>query len=80
MTMSNRRNFIRSSLGGSLLYSGIATDLLARQEADALAPRGAHFPGKAKKLFLFSLVAGYRMSIRSTPNPRSTAIMVNSSR
>ena len=50
MTMSNRRNFIRSSLGGSLLYSGIATDLLARQEADALAPRGAHFPGKAKKV------------------------------
>ena len=54
MTMSNRRNFIRSSLGGSLLYSGIATDLLARQEADALAPRGAHFPGKAKKvIFVF---------------------------
>ena len=54
MTMSNRRNFIRSSLGGSLLYSGIATDLLARQEADALAPRGAHFPGRAKKvIFVF---------------------------
>ncbi|MCY2946815.1 MAG: DUF1501 domain-containing protein [Planctomycetota bacterium] len=54
MTMSNRRNFIRSSLGGSLLYSGIAKDLLARQEADALAPRGAHFPGKAKKvIFVF---------------------------
>lgn len=54
MTMPHRRKFLASSLGGSLLSSGIVSELLARQEADALAPRAPHFTGKAKHvIFIF---------------------------
>jgi hypothetical protein len=50
----NRRNFLRSLAGGSLLLPGFLSHLLA-DDRDPLAPKTAHFRGKAKQvIFLFS--------------------------
>ena len=52
----NRREVIRSLVGGSLLLPGILSELLAESAApDPLAPKPSHFPGKAKRvIFIFS--------------------------
>ena len=52
----NRREAIRSLVGGSLLLPGIVSELLAEDSApDPLAPKPSHFPGKAKRvIFIFS--------------------------
>jgi hypothetical protein len=51
---ATRRNFLRSAVAGSILMPGIMHELLAAGEVDPLAPRPAHFPGKAKSvIFLF---------------------------
>src|SRR5487761_116453 len=56
-----RRDCVRSLLGGSLLFPGILSELLAGDSqqpaapAGPLAPKPPHFPGKAKRvIFLFS--------------------------
>ena len=55
-----RRAAIRSMVGGSLLFPGIVSQLLAAEErraprADPLAPKKPHFAPKAKRvIFLFS--------------------------
>ena len=52
----SRRDVIRSLVGSSLLMPGIISQLLAESApADPLAPKPAHFPGKAKRvIFIFS--------------------------
>jgi len=52
----NRRSFLRSLAGGSLLLPGLLQPLLADDaRQDPLAPKRSHFPGKAKQvIFLFS--------------------------
>src|SRR5687767_1751836 len=52
----NRREVIRSLVGGSLLLPGIVSELLAEDAApDPLAPKPSHFPAKAKRvIFIFS--------------------------
>ncbi len=50
----SRRFLLGSSLKSTLLSAGIVSDLLARQESDALAPRVSTFSGKARKvIFVF---------------------------
>lgn len=49
-----RRNVLKSLIGSSPLFSGIVSQLLAASE-DPLAPKGTHFPARAKRvIFLFS--------------------------
>ena len=49
-----RRNVLKSLIGSSALFSGIVSQLLAASE-DPLAPKGTHFPARAKRvIFLFS--------------------------
>ena len=49
----DRRQAIRSLVGGSLLLPGLISKLAA--DTDPLAARGSHFPAKAKRvIFLFS--------------------------
>src|SRR6516164_7749657 len=56
----NRRAVLRSLAGTSLLLPGILSQLLAAEDGtprskDPLAPKGPHFPAKAKRvIFLFS--------------------------
>ncbi|HUR39063.1 MAG TPA: DUF1501 domain-containing protein [Planctomycetota bacterium] len=52
----DRRTFLRSLAGGSLLLPGLLHPLLADDaRQDPLAPKRSHFPGKAKQvIFLFS--------------------------
>lgn len=54
----NRRQVIHSLLGGSLIFPGLLSELLAGDAPPApgpLAPKPPHFPGKAKRvIFLFS--------------------------
>jgi len=55
----SRRNFVGSFVAGSLLMPGIVSELLAESGAaasvDPLAPKGTHFPPKAKRvIFLYS--------------------------
>lgn len=50
----SRRGFLGSCLGGSLLASGLASELLAATDRDGLSPRSSHFSAKAKKvIFVF---------------------------
>lgn len=51
-----RRAFIQSLVGGSLLFPGILARCLADEASnDPLAPRTPHFPAKAKRvIFIFS--------------------------
>jgi Protein of unknown function (DUF1501) len=58
MTQTNvsRRQMVRSLGGSSLLLPGILSDLMA-QEANPLAPRAPHFPGKARRV-IFMLMSG----------------------
>ena len=56
----NRRDVIRSLVGGSIVLPGIVAELLAREderrsEPDPVAPRAPHFEPRAKRvIFLFS--------------------------
>ncbi|HLY08431.1 MAG TPA: DUF1501 domain-containing protein [Planctomycetota bacterium] len=52
----NRRQFLHSLAGGSLLLPGLLAPLLAEDaRQDPLSPKRSHFPGRAKQvIFLFS--------------------------
>ncbi len=58
----SRRECMRSSLCGSLLFSGILQELLAegspQRFADPLAPRKPHFPAKAKRVIFLFMTGG----------------------
>src|SRR5258706_1067100 len=55
----SRRGFLRSMVGGSLLWPGLVSQLLAAESArsgavDPLAPKPAHHPAKARRgIFLY---------------------------
>src|SRR5215218_3436686 len=50
-----RRAFLHSLVGSSLLLPGFLARLLAEDSADPLTPKPSHFPAKAKRLiFIFS--------------------------
>lgn len=54
---ANRREFLRSLVGGSLLMPGLLSELLAAEDRgiDPLAPKPAHFPARAQRvIFVFS--------------------------
>lgn len=54
--LPNRRQLLRSLVGGSLLMPGILSELLAAD--DPLTPKPPHFPGKAKRVILLFSTGG----------------------
>ena len=75
---TSRRQVIRSLAGGSILFPGLLTWLLAEDraragEVDPLAPRSPHFPGKAKRVILLHMTGGVSHMDTFDPKPRLTA-------
>lgn len=62
---------VRSLVCGSLLLPGIIRDLMAR-EANPLAPRDPHFPGKAKRVIFLFMTGGVSHMDSFDPKPRLT--------
>ncbi len=57
----SRRQMIRSLMSGSLVLPAIISQLLAeeaRDQANPLAPRAPHFPGKAKRVIFLYMTGG----------------------
>ncbi len=59
----SRRGVLRSLMGGSMLLPGLVSELLAEDsprpvQADPLAPRPGHFPGKAKSVIFLYMSGG----------------------
>ena len=69
----NRRQMIRSLVGGSLLLPGIVSDLLAAGPdslGNPLAPRPPHFSAKAKRVILLYMSGGVSHVDSFDPKPR----------
>jgi len=72
----NRRGFLRSFVAGSLLMPAILSELLAdetpdaRRSDDPLAPKPAHFPGKAKRVIFLYMSGGVSHVDSFDPKPR----------
>jgi hypothetical protein len=65
-------------MGGSLLLPGIVSELLAdgatpSRDADPLAPRAPHFPGKAKRVIFLFMTGGVSHLETFDPKPRLAA-------
>ncbi len=73
MFVPSRREFVRSSVAGSLLMSGILGELLAANESDPLAPKAPHFPAKAKSVIFVFLSGGLSHVDSFDPKPKLTA-------
>src|SRR5436853_4453496 len=69
----SRRAFVRSSLAGSLLASGVLGELLAADTADPLSPKKPHFPGKAKSVIFLFMSGGVSHVDSFDPKPKLTA-------
>jgi hypothetical protein len=67
-----RRQVIRSLVGGSILLPGIVAQLLA-DEADPLAPKAPHFPGKAKRVIFLYMSGGVSHMDSFDPKPKLCA-------
>jgi len=66
----SRRRFVRSTLPGSLLMSGLLSELLAAGEADPLAPKATHFPAKAKSVIFLFMSGGVSHVDSFDPKPK----------
>ena len=66
----NRRGFLRSAVAGSILMPGILHELLAADQADPVAPRAPHFPGKAKSVIFLFMSGGVSHVDSFDPKPR----------
>lgn len=66
--LSNRRQFVRSAVTGSLLFPGIIAQMVAA-EAGPLAPREPHFPAKAKRVIFLFMTGGVSHVDTFDPKP-----------
>src|SRR5829696_7861957 len=71
----SRRGMIRSLAAGSILLPGILQSLLADQargatEENPLAPRGPHFPAKAKRVIFMYMSGGVSHMDTFDPKPK----------
>jgi hypothetical protein len=73
MNPVTRRGFVRSSLAGSLLFSGLVSELLATDRPDPLAPKKPHFPGQAKSVIFLFMSGGVSHVDSFDPKPKLTA-------
>src|SRR5262245_27849099 len=70
----NRRCFTRSCVAGSLLFSGIVSQLLAAESAvDPTAPKTPHFPAKAKAVIFLFMSGGVSHVDSFDPKPKLAA-------
>jgi hypothetical protein len=72
---STRRGFLRSLVGGSLLYPAMVSQLMAEEASrsgaeDPLAPRAPHFAGKAKRVIFLYMSGGVSHVDSWDPKPR----------
>ncbi len=70
-----RRSLLRSMIGGSMLLPGIVSQLLAEDastsnSADPLAPKGTHFPPKAKRVIFLYMSGGVSHVDSWDPKPK----------
>ncbi len=78
MNGPNRRQVIRSLAGGSILFPGLLSGLLAEDQArgdvvDPLAPKSPHYAGKAKRVIMLHMSGGVSQMDTFDPKPRLTA-------
>jgi hypothetical protein len=71
---SSRRAFLRSLVGGSLLFPGLLSQLLAEEQtrsgvADPLSPKPPHFPPRAKRVILLYMSGGVSHVESFDPKP-----------
>jgi len=61
LPLISRRTALRSLMAGSLLMPAVMSDLLGADKSviDPLAPKAAHFPGKAKRVIFIFLTGGF---------------------
>jgi hypothetical protein len=72
---SSRRGFLRSMVGGSLLYPALVSQLMAEDASktgpdDPLAAREPHFPAKAKRVIFLYMSGGVSHVDSWDPKPR----------
>ncbi len=63
---------VRSLVAGSMMFPGILNQLLA-EDGGVLAPQGAHFPGKAKRVIFLFMTGGVSHMDSFDPKPRLKA-------
>lgn len=68
-----RRNFMLSSLAGSMLMPGLLSELLAADSADPLAVKTPHFPAKAKSVIFLFMSGGVSHVDTFDPKPKLTS-------
>src|SRR5947199_167438 len=69
----SRRGFVRSTVAGSLLMSGLLSELLASGETDPLALKAPHFPAKAKAVIFLFMSGGVSHVDSFDPKPKLAA-------
>lgn len=74
----NRRQMLRSLVGGSLMLPGILSELLLADEGkarviDPLEPRAPHFPAKAKRVIFLFMTGGVSHVDAFDPKPKLIA-------
>jgi len=77
---ASRRGFLRSMVGGSLLYPSLVSELLASESAaapvglvDPLAPHAPHFAPKAKRVIFLYMSGGVSHVDSWDPKPKLVA-------
>ena len=70
----SRRSVLRSMIGGSMLFPGLMSQLLAEEATaspdDPLAPKSTHFPAKAKRIILLHMSGGVSHVDSWDPKPQ----------
>lgn len=75
----SRRQMVRSLISGSMLLPGIISQLLADEargadvDANPLAPKPAHFPGRAKRVIFLYMSGGVSHMDSFDPKPKLVA-------
>jgi hypothetical protein len=68
---TSRRQFLRSAVGGSLIFPGIVQQLIA-ESSDPLLPKEPHFPAKAKHVIFLFMTGGVSHVDTFDPKPELT--------
>ena len=65
----NRRQTVRSLVGGGLLLPGLLSEMMASTPDDPLAPKDPHFPAKAKHVIFLFMTGGVSHVDTFDPKP-----------
>lgn len=70
---ATRRQFVQSSVVGSLLMPGLLSELLAAESSNPVAPREPHFPSRAKSVIFLFMSGGVSHVDSFDPKPQLVA-------